>query len=348
MRTIPNSRCSRRSGFTLIELLVVIAIIAILIALLLPAVQQAREAARRSSCKSNLKQIGIAMHNYHDTHNVFPFAQGGPAQASQRWSGWVMMLPMLEQANLYNNITTTPYQPWNTSFQMQGVNLPVLNCPSNAGGFVNGANDIHGQTTYAMSAGDRFTDMDTATPSGLFGLKSSVRMRDITDGLSNTIAASEMTTPSTATSFGRVAVLSTLTATGASGVAPSTCKALVDPARPGNYLSSVTYANAAYNRGFRVGDGRGLYTSFVTVLPPNSASCALAESDEGMYTANSEHTGGVQVAMGDGSVKFISENIDSGTQTLSLTDPLPAGAQNRYGVWGSLGSKRGGETVGDF
>ncbi|MBC7968410.1 MAG: DUF1559 domain-containing protein, partial [Fuerstia sp.] len=97
----------RRRGFTLIELLVVIAIIAILIALLLPAVQQAREAARRTQCKNNLKQLALAIHNYHDTHKVYPFGKGASypgAPVYARWSQHAMLLPYIEQANLYQSI----------------------------------------------------------------------------------------------------------------------------------------------------------------------------------------------------------------------------------------------------
>ena len=98
---------NRSHGFTLIELLVVIAIIAVLIALLLPAVQQAREAARRTQCKNNLKQLGLALHNYHDAFSVFPFGKGASyngAAAYARWSQHAMLLPYIDQAPLYNSI----------------------------------------------------------------------------------------------------------------------------------------------------------------------------------------------------------------------------------------------------
>ncbi|MDB5338411.1 MAG: hypothetical protein JWN70_4030, partial [Planctomycetaceae bacterium] len=95
-------RRTDRSGFTLIELLVVIAIIAVLIALLLPAVQQAREAARRSQCKNNLKQLGLALHNYHDTYGVFPYAQTPCCSGGHTWVE--MLLPFMDQAPMYNQI----------------------------------------------------------------------------------------------------------------------------------------------------------------------------------------------------------------------------------------------------
>ena len=130
-------RTRRTTGFTLIELLVVIAIIAILIALLLPAVQQAREAARRSTCQNNLKQMGIAMHNYHDVVQVFPpgvihSLTNDPMGIGTGWSWGTFLLPYIDQAPIFNQLNTQrPIDPTNaTQLSLIRTIIPVYNCPS--------------------------------------------------------------------------------------------------------------------------------------------------------------------------------------------------------------------------
>jgi len=154
----PN-RTMRRRGFTLIELLVVIAIIAILVALLLPAVQQAREAARRSSCQNNLKQVALAMHNYHDAHQCFPISVGHNLLANNTWQGTFSdkfyLLPYLERANEYNqsNVSLPPYDSLgffdNSNILGQSARIPVFNCPSNHGRVAGGSANF----TYAINMG---------------------------------------------------------------------------------------------------------------------------------------------------------------------------------------------------
>ena len=192
----------RRSAFTLIELLVVIAIIAILIALLLPAVQQAREAARRTQCKNNLKQIGLAMHNYHDVYAQFPINGGWDRPYSDK----VGMLPFLERGNEFRSIN---YQQWPFS-SWSGDNraafsgrLPVFNCPSNAQPNANGpaANFTYainmGVMNYSNNGVTRTSGWQTnhngiASCTGLAGESDPpVTFANIPDGSSNTAAYAE-------------------------------------------------------------------------------------------------------------------------------------------------------------
>ncbi|MFG0332314.1 MAG: DUF1559 domain-containing protein [Maioricimonas sp. JB049] len=335
---------TRRQGFTLIELLVVIAIIAILIALLLPAVQQAREAARRSQCKNNLKQLGLALHNYHDTYRVFPYRQGGTIQSTHNWgrlSGFVGLLPYLDQAPLFNQISSelvvggTTYppmgpNPWNDSYPPWRQSISVLLCPSETSHI---ETDSSGRTTYGFVSGD--THAANATrPRGLFGWWSSSRFSDILDGSSNTIAMAEMKFPVGTGDIGHTAVDSNFTV-------PTDCLATFNPTTR-RYVVS-TWAMT----GRRWPDGGAGSTAVTTTLPPNSPSCAHNNhnAQDGFYSAGSAHVGGCHVLMADGSVQFISENIDTGNLSVDATT---VSGVSPYGVWGALGTKAGGEVISEF
>lgn len=348
-----------RRGFTLIELLVVIAIIAILIALLLPAVQQAREAARRTQCKNNLKQLGLALHNYHDNYNMFPgYANGSGTPVNSgvpmagfrtRMSGVVALLPFLDQAPLYNQIwAATPSEfPWNDVSYWK-LSLPAMNCPSDIGKLppVGG---FRGKRNYVFCAGDGWAgngnNSGSATPilvqtRGLFGAVTCYGIRDCTDGTSNTLAMSEAVAPVSANGFGAVANTTGTTT-------PAACQALLNGA-------GRTYSDGGWTgdttRGFRWGDGAAYFSAFSAAVKPNSANCYGATANhwfDGMFSATSQHVGGVHCLMADGAVRFISENISTGNQAATVP-AWNAGGISPYGVWGALGTRSGGETVSEY
>ena len=185
-----------RRGFTLIELLVVIAVIAILIALLLPAVQQAREAARRTGCRNNLKQLGIALHNYHELHSTFPpgvVARSNNLQNAMH-AGLTLILPQLEQKNVYDRYNFN--LPWSDPYNVAAANvaIAVFRCPTagapvpHHGGFPLPATD------YAFSKGPRAFLCLRGNGGGMFDVNSHVRASDVRDGLSNTFAMGEAAT----------------------------------------------------------------------------------------------------------------------------------------------------------
>ncbi|MCA9006820.1 MAG: DUF1559 domain-containing protein [Planctomycetaceae bacterium] len=270
----------RRRAFTLIELLVVIAIIAILIALLLPAVQQAREAARRSSCKNNFKQIGLALHNYHDTHRVFPpgYCRAG-TDIYNNFIGWgTFILPFLDQANLYNQIQSKGgfNNKWyDSTFSTIGTIeaktvLPAYICPSDPMGGTNSDISGYGKSNYLM-VGSKYP---ASAPVIAFGRNSDIRIRDLTDGVSNTMLGGERTTQGS--NIGGIWI----GATGASsGYKIHGAPQFLAESDPSLYLKS-TQINGTTNA---------------------------------QYGFSSAHVGGAHFLLGDGRVQFLSENIDKVT-----------------------------------
>ncbi|SFI87222.1 DUF1559 domain-containing protein [Planctomicrobium piriforme] len=351
-----EKRGAAKSGFTLIELLVVIAIIAILIALLLPAVQQAREAARRSQCKNNLKQLGLALHNYHDVYNMFNYRQGGTSAGSNpgvndnwvRLSGVVGLLPYLDQAGLYNQISgplvigATTYQPmgpgpWQAAYTPWQAKIPALICPSDTRHVDTGN---AGRTSYPFCAGDSI-NVNSTTPRGVFGYQSGVSIRDIIDGTSNTLLMAERAFPTTTNDINYVKYVGATALT-----IPSDCQAQFNYTT--RQYSTATGSLANYG-GIRWADGGQGVSGFNTILPVNSPSCqngsSQHEGQEGFYSASSRHVGGCHTLLADGSVRFIGENISTGNLSASATNLSGA---SPFGVWGALGSKASGEIVGEF
>ncbi len=367
-----------KSGFTLIELLVVIAIIATLVAILLPAVQQAREAARRSTCKNNLKQLGIAIHNYHDTYNVLPYARGGTGGCTSngtyysgncnRMSGIFPLLPYIEQSALFDVITAgapsaTPDvqpngpAPWN-SWTPWNVTLPALLCPSD------GLRDQEmNRKNYLFNVGDSPNYVGRSAPNngaqsrGPFNDKYCFRFADIVDGLSNTLLMAERCAGNRNGSTNSTLRIQQGIATGAAamdGTIPE------DPRQCYGFVSGKNWlgtANVKQKSGSIIWEGNGEANAITTIIPPNGPACTFdgttnnptstADNQHGVIPPSSLHAGGVNALMGDGAVVFISENID--------TNNLPADAPSYnssgtspYGVWGALGTKAGGEVPGQF
>ena len=313
-----------RRGFTLIELLVVIAIIAVLVAILLPAVQQAREAARLSQCKNNLKQWGVALHNYHETHGVFPPAlinsgrynnatfYGGTNRVLNT-TGWTLLLPFVDQGGLYNkydfNVCSSVSSPYShpvsgtdtTNVAVINTNLPILNCPSHPSGgqeITSGAGTITDfysrnrarRTSYAFSTGV-FTDYDAPYDQtlsdirrGAFGNNGAARIRDLPDGTSNSILIGESWSGDD---------YKTASAYGPWGLSGThTCC-------HGRLVSSSTTALTPATVAASANDWN-----------VNAAYLADAKGRQYAWGFGGGHAGGAHFLMGDGAVVFLSENID--------------------------------------
>ncbi len=363
----------RRRGFTLVELLVVIAIIGILIGLLLPAVQAAREAARRMQCTNNLKQLMLASHNYHDVNGMFQPARGGGSATYYGWVGHhVWILPYCEQTSLYQEIKAANFPDvQNNGSGLYSRGASYLLCPSDGNAktptaWVNSAF----KTNYAGSWGDSICQTDESSmtsrgffPGGLYDQGGSRKvmtrpMAAITDGTSNTVAYSELVTAEsqgTPRVKGGIGYLS-----GSSVTIPRNVLNLINP----NDTTMLTGTVCTFNRGDCYAHGNVSTTGFQTILPPNSPSARNYNSGNGqagwgygICSAQSYHSGGVNCAMVDGSVRFVSDTIDCGDMdadvngtkytTQSASHGKEFAGKSPFGVWGAMGSINGGETKGN-
>ncbi|MCH9652817.1 MAG: DUF1559 domain-containing protein [Planctomycetes bacterium] len=333
----------RNLGFTLIELLVVIAIIAILIALLLPAVQQAREAARRSQCKNNLKQIGLALHNYQSAFTVFPPAfcvgpdgAGGYTEGGQ-WSIHARILPYADGANLFNKIDFTKTYDNQADLSIAYTRTPFFMCPSEVNDktrLTSAGAPEHYPVSYGYNGGTWrvFTNSNLSGGDGAFYPNSKTKPRDFTDGMSNTLCFAEV---KAFTAYNRDGDTGTSTT-------PSVASGI-------DSLISGGGSNKGNSGHTEWVDGRVHQTGFTTTLTPNTkisvpgasgalnagdyTSCREAKSctspTYAAVTARSYHIGIVHVLLMDGSTRSISENIDLDT-------------------YRALSTRSGGEVIGEF
>ena len=332
----------RGRGFTLVELLVVIAIIGILVGLLLPAVQAAREAARRMSCSNNLKQLGLALHNYHDTFNAFPL---GALYTTDTWNSnqttWlVRVLPFVEQKAAFDRADFSNRgrnRAFGAAFHatydpnlVRSFEIPGYRCPSDPGSqattgqtgiaptsyvaCIGSANNLVGfnpccPATLPDLSGGRIANLtwgymafngSTGNYWGIFAANSRTRIAQITDGTSNTMAVSE------------------------------TLVGALSNTNPGSVTACTGGGTNLPTRGYSWYYGSTATWQYNTIRPPNpSAIDCERQGFQINMAARSKHTGGVQAALADGSVRFVSENINLTT-------------------WQWLGNRADGQVLGEF
>jgi prepilin-type N-terminal cleavage/methylation domain-containing protein/prepilin-type processing-associated H-X9-DG protein len=342
-------RSKRQRAFTLIELLVVIAIIAVLISLLLPAVQSAREAARRAQCVNNLKQIGIGLHNYHTGLNSFPLANTtawsyGYESDWGAWSAQALLLGYMEGQQIYNasnfNLVTWFADGWQINLTVTNTVINTFICPSDgASPVIPNSQQWAGDTNnYFASFGTTTTTFAVPDSTGVFAHNRAYGIQSTTDGTSNTIAFSEgLIATDTHWIPWRGGV-----AAGSGGQnylldARTNIPALMaDLQLCAQYFQAHQHPCGANDKGFRWAmGGRGL-TSFNTIVTPNSVQynyggcrldCEGCGFAFGQYqNATSNHPGGVNVMLADGSVRFVKNSIAQTT-------------------WWALGTRNGGEVI---
>ena len=361
--------CSLRRdsrAFTLVELLVVIAIIGILIGLLLPAVQAAREAARRMQCTNNMKQYVLAIHNYVDANQVLPASrmnfynyntnQYTDAAYGGFVSATVALLPYMEQQPRYDAFVQLARNAANNSWPF--ANTPVFTdrietilCPSDGAARMPSPHQNMARTSICVSLGDGMwhnarpdwgeSGIAKVDSRGLFAPLAWRPLAIVSDGTSNTVAISEMIGDANGSTKVKGGVFKTSSLHDGQAK-PAPCLTESRRADDPTQLNSGTDTW----RALLWTDGRSVNAGFTTVLPPNSPCCIYSWPNIenyawGVFSPQSNHSGGVNVGYADGSVHFISDTIDCGSPNSYGVNS----GKSPYGVWGALGTPQGGETT---
>ena len=348
--------------YSILQLLVVVTIIAAFLSLVVPRIQRAREAARRMSCQGHMKQLGLALHNYHSAYKHFPAAMSGNATNGFRLSGWIVLTPFFEGHNYWRTVSSSSSfggvayppmgpSPQDESFPPWRTEFTTLRCPSDPS-----YSDSRqwerplktlAKVNYAFSVGDRVSDLYACQSideiRGAFAPHQITKFRDLTDGLSYTLCLAEIATANGRRLQGQYSVGHP------NDLAdnPGKCFETRDSERLRFYDSKQKLSKRG--RGGAFADGSGGLSLVNTVLPPNAPSCAIETSEplSGIFSAGSYHPGGCNVMLADGSIHFVSETVDCGNRhapsprrMLTMSgDPIPSG----YGVWGGLGTRAGND-----
>jgi prepilin-type N-terminal cleavage/methylation domain-containing protein/prepilin-type processing-associated H-X9-DG protein len=335
---------ARRRGFTLIELLVVIAIIAVLIGLLLPAVQKVREAANRMKCQNNLKQIGLGLHAYHSANECFPPAStGASTTAPQTASLHVVLLPYVEQQAAYQSFAVDrPAVSTPASYGGRVTQVPIYLCPSDpsAGAYTDPAAYVPpgvaaapvGRSNYYGNAGAfgwwYETNGSAAKPpdrAGMFGFGAQIRIAQVSDGTSNTALVAEIRRGANPSSDQFDVTVVPAATWGGMGNAGAT-----NPNNASRPAACGANTSPAHDTGLRYYYGFSTAVLYTHTMPPNSLDrdCRDQFGLQFHLAARSAHTGGVNVLLADGSVRFVPSSI-----------PMV--------IWQALGTRAGGEVGGN-
>jgi prepilin-type processing-associated H-X9-DG protein len=324
-----------------------------------------------------LKQLGLALHNYHDTYLTFPPMAGGTTHAGATWdnswnsngerhSTFFYLLPFMEQRPLHDKITAGLPEPGMPGVVFQGphslrgysayrTKIATYLCPSDGMADRGGWAPDTAAISYAVNLGDSTLGPDEwnswnipishgayRRSRGLFAMHDGSKMAEITDGTSNTLAFSENTVYNP-NAHGKIHGHYVIISAGSLRSSPITCL----QAKGADGMLVGTLPTSHHRDGEAWMSGFPMIMGFTTILPPNAPSCANAggEWEEGIFSADSYHPGGVNAAMADGSIRFVSETINTGNLATQVPQMPLWGVRSPYGVWGAMGTKAGGEAV---